>query len=129
MHKHPAVVHQKFINAYTLYAYSTDNIHTHTCHSLLVNLCIFVSIFIHHYKMISLQQWRKTIGCFCPYCRNDFANSKCCFQGKMSFILVMAGLSLTQAQLENIHIANLRFQYAKQNVNNVNILAKKAESY
>ena len=49
--------------------------------------------------MISLQQWRMTIGCFCPsnfktYCRNDFANSKCCFHGKMPFILVSIILSL-----------------------------------
>ena len=40
-----------------------------------------------------------TIGCFCPsnfktYCRNDFANSKCCFRGKMPFIQVSIILSL-----------------------------------
>ena len=80
--------------------------------------------------MISLQQWRMTIGCFCPsnfktYCRNDFENSECCFRGKMPFILVSIILSLLlvmagdvepnpQAHLENVHITNLRFQYAKK---------------
>ena len=49
--------------------------------------------------MISLQQWRMTIGCFCPsnvktFCRNSFANSKCCFHGKMPFIMVSIILSL-----------------------------------
>ena len=49
--------------------------------------------------MIALQQWRMAIGCFHPCgfkagCTNDFANGKCCFHGKMSFILVISILSL-----------------------------------
>ena len=76
--------------------------------------------------MIALQQWRMAIGCFHPRgfkagCTNDFANGKCCFRGKMSFIIVISILSLllvlagdvelNQAHLENVHIANFRFQY------------------
>ena len=76
-----------------------NNIYTHTLVTVYyINLSVF-QFSITLSKMIPIQQWRIAIGCFHPCgfkagCTNDFANGKCCFRGKMSFILVISILSL-----------------------------------